>query len=73
MRVGDRAVLTVKGRSTPGVVRDTGATPGLVEASVRLVHDVGIRTLDVRRVGPVPDTPGGREVPAIMTLYPSGD
>jgi len=71
VRVGDRAVLSVNGRSAPGVVGDTGATPGLIEASFRLVHDVGIRTQDARGVGPVPGTPG--EVPAAMTLYPGGN
>jgi hypothetical protein len=72
VRLGDRAVLSVNGRSAPGVVGDTGADPRFVEASLRLVHDVGVRTRDVPRTGPVPDTPGGREVWATMTLYPSG-
>jgi RHS repeat-associated protein len=71
VRLGDRALLSVNGRSAPGVVGDTGATPRLVEASLRLVHDVGVRTQDVHRIGPVPATPG--EVPATMTLYPSGN
>jgi RHS repeat-associated protein len=71
VRLGDRAMLTVNGRSAPGVVGDTGADHRFVEASLRLVHDVGVRTRDVPGRGPVPDTPGGREVWARMTLYSS--
>jgi hypothetical protein len=71
VRLGDRAVLTVNGRSATGVVGDTGADRRFVEASVRLVHDVGVPTRDIPGVGPVPNTLGGREVRATMTLYPS--
>jgi RHS repeat-associated protein len=70
-RLGDRAVLGVDGRSAPGVVGDTGADPRLVEASVRHVHDVGVRTRDIPGVGAVPITLGGREIRATMTIYPS--
>ncbi len=61
----------VSALTAPGVVGDTWAMPGLVKASLRLVHDVGIRTQDVHGVGPVPAKPG--EVPATIILYPSGD
>ena len=72
VRLGDRAVLTVNGRSASAVVGDTGANPRLVEASVHLVHRVGVRTVDIEGTGPVPNTPGGRDVWATMTLYPTG-
>jgi RHS repeat-associated protein len=72
VRLGDHALLTVNGRSAPGVVGDTGADARLVEASLRLVHDAGVRTRDVPGTGPVPNIPGGREIWARMTLYPSG-
>jgi hypothetical protein len=72
VRLGDRAVLTVNGRSGEAVVGDTGADSRRVEASIHLVHGVGVATRDIEGTGPVPNTPGGRDPWATMTLYPSG-
>jgi hypothetical protein len=71
VRAGDRAILSGNGRSAPGVVGDFGS-PGWGEASVAMVRGIGIRIRDVPRIGPVPDTPGGRPVPVTITVYPSG-
>jgi hypothetical protein len=70
VRLGDRADFIANGKTVPTVVGDSGH-PG-IEASLHAVHDAGIRTRDTPGYGPLPATPGGRDVEGMIIYYPTG-
>lgn len=71
MRLGDHAFFFSKEKLVPAVVGDSGH-PGEIEASLHAIHESGTRTIDKPNKGPVPNTPGGRDVSGSIIFYPSG-
>ena len=71
VRLGDRAFFFANQKLVPAIVGDSG-NPGQIEASLHTIHDAGIRTIDKANKGPVPNTPGGRDVSGSIIFYPSG-